>query len=166
MILLSDANVLMDLGYVGGLSLLPQLGRTEVLSTVLLECGHSNQPGLIEQIEAVGIVTVEATRPLVEAADLYGRVDEVLSLQDRQCLIYARDEGRILLTGDRFLREAAQREQVAFHGSVWLVEEAHRLNLVPPFELCRWLSEWPLRSRRLPKAELERLRALLACEKA
>ena len=85
-------------------------------------------------------------------------------MQDRQCLLYARDQRRVLLTGDRFLREAAQREQVACHGSVWLVEEAHRRSLILPPELCRWLREWPLRSRRLPKAELERLSALLRCE--
>ena len=62
MILLSDANVLMDLGYVGGLSLLTQLGPTEVLSTVLLECEHATQPSLVQQIQAAGIVTVEASR--------------------------------------------------------------------------------------------------------
>ena len=54
LILLSDANVLIDLGHVGGLALLPQLGRTEVLATVLLECDHTTQPDLVEQIKEQG----------------------------------------------------------------------------------------------------------------
>lgn len=163
MILLSDANVLMDLGYVGGLQLLPRLGRTEVLSTVLLECQHAKQPDLVAQIAAAGILTVEVSRPLLEAADAYAEQDEALSLQDRQCLLYARDQGRVLITGDMGLREAAGREKVEFHDSVWLVAEAHRQSLVEPAELCRWLTEWPLQSRRLPRAELRRLQELLGC---
>ncbi|MFC6751838.1 hypothetical protein [Deinococcus aquaticus] len=160
---MSDANILMDLGYVGGLGLLSQLGRAEVLSTVLLECEHAKQPNLVADIATAGIVTVDTTSALITAADAYATVDEMLSLQDRQCLLYARDQARLLLTGDRFLRSAADREQVRYHGSVWLVEEAWRQQLVAQAELCRWLTEWPLRSRRLPTTELNRLRALLGC---
>lgn len=153
----------MDLGYVGGLALLPQLGHTEVLSTVLLECHHASQPQLVQQIHSVGITSVEVTRSLLEAAELYADPDEVLSLQDRQCLLYARDQKRTLLTGDQFLRTAAQREQVNCHGSVWLVEEAHRQSLISPTDLCRWLTQWPLQRRRIPKPDLSRLKNLLNC---
>lgn len=163
MILLSDANVLIDLGHVGGLSLLTQLGRTEVLATVLLECDHTRQPDLVEQIKAAGIVVIDPSRGLLESADAYVDIYEELSLQDRQCLVYARDEQRTLLTGDQFLRRAAHNEQVSCHGTIWLVEEAHRQNLVLPDELCRWLTEWPLQRRRLPRAELRRLNTLLGC---
>lgn len=164
MILLSDANVLMDLGYVGGLPILPGLGVTEVLSTVLLECSHATQPDLVQQIQDAGILTVEVTQTLLEEADDYAAVDELLSLQDRQCLLYARQQQRVLLTGDRRLREAAGRESVRCHGSLWLVEEAHRQTLFSATELCRWLNHWPLRNRRFPAAELQRLRKLLNCQ--
>lgn len=163
MILLSDANVLIDLGYVGGLQLLPMLGRTEVLSTVLLECHDARQPELMSQIADVGIVTVEATRALLEAADAYAAEDDELSLQDRQCLLYARDQERVLITGDLMLRNAAQRERVTFHGTVWLVEEAYNRSLIGTADLCRWLTQWPLQRRRLPASELARLRALMGC---
>lgn len=153
----------MDLDYVGGLTLLPMLGRTEVLSTVLLECWHPKQPNLVAQITAAGIVTVDVLPELVEGAVAYADTDENLSLQDRQCLLYARGQSRILITGDLHLREAAKRESVPFHGSVWLVEEAHRQGLVHADELCRWLAVWPLQSRRLPRTELVRLQALLGC---
>lgn len=161
MILLSDANVLMDLGFVGGLRLLPLLGRTEVLSTVLLECHHTNQPTLVTEIASAGIVTVQVERPLMEAADAHPNT--LLSLQDRQCLIHARDNGRVLLSGDAQLRSAATEEGIRCHGSVWLVEQAHQLGHVPVTDLCRWLSDWPLRQRRLPKVDLIRLRQLLNC---
>ncbi|GHF63583.1 putative nucleic acid-binding protein [Deinococcus metalli] len=161
MILLSDANVLMDLGYVGGLRLLPLLGRCEVLTTVLLECMHELQPGLMQQILAAGIVPVEVEQPLVESA--VNHPNEILSLSDRQCLIYAQQAGRILLTGDRFLRAEAEGLGVTCHGSVWLVEQAWRLGGFSRGELCGWLSTWPLQKRRLPRAELQRLKHLIGC---
>ena len=161
MILLSDANVVMDLGYVGGLRLLPLLGQCEVLSTVLLECEHEAQPGLVDQIIAAGIVSVEVGRPLIEAA--MNHPNEIISLQDRQCLIYAQEQGRVLLTGDRFLRDAADAGGVEYHGSVWLVEQAMALGEFDSDELCGWLEMWPLRQRRLPKSELLRIRSLLNC---
>lgn len=161
MILLSDANVLMDLGYVGGLRLLPLLGTCEVLSTVLLECDHDAQPGLIAQIAAAGIVTVDVERPLVEAA--VDHSNQLLSVQDRQCLIYAAEQGRMLLSGDRHLRDAAEAGGVECHGSVWLVGQAIEQDEFTPAELCHWLDTWPLRRRRLPKEELRRLRLILGC---
>jgi len=55
LILLSDANVLIDLGFVGGLPLLTQIAPTEVLDVVLLECEHERQPGLVQSILDCGI---------------------------------------------------------------------------------------------------------------
>ncbi|MFN3337043.1 MAG: hypothetical protein ACK42I_06025 [Thermomicrobium sp.] len=161
MMLLSDANVLIDLGYVQGLSLLPRLGTTRVLSTVYLECEHPKQPTLAAEIVRVGIEVVEVERSLLDEAQAYP--NEVLSLSDRQSLLYARDQGYVLLTGDAPLRLAADVERVSCHGTVWLVEQAISGQLLPNAELCRWLSEWPMRSRRIPKAHLQRLRRQLGC---
>lgn len=160
-LLLSDANVLIDLGIVGGLRLLPLLGNCEVLSTVLLECQHASQPNLLDEISAVGIATVEVEWDLIEAAEAYSNA--LLSLQDRQCLLYARNRGRMVLTCDQNLRYAAQGIGVACHDSVWLVEQALATDAFTQTELCGWLNVWPLRRRRLPKDELQRLRALIGC---
>lgn len=161
MILLSDANILIDLGYVGGLSLLPALGPTEVLSTILLECEHQRQPNLVAEVLVAGIQVVEVEEPLARAAEAYWTTE--LSFRDRQALLYARDEGRVLLSGDAPLVSAARRERVEAHGSIWLIEQALQHDVFPAAELCRWLGRWPELRRRLPGTELRRLKALLDC---
>lgn len=143
------------------LRLLSLLGQMEVLSTVLLECHHANQPTLVTEIAAAGIITVQVERALMEEADAYPNT--ILSLQDRQCLIHARNSGRILLSGDIQFRSVAAEEGVRCYSPVWLVEQAHQLGHVPAIDLCRWLSTWPLRQRRFPQADLVRLRRLIDC---
>ena len=161
MILLSDANVLIDLGYVDGLELLVQLAPTEVLDLVLDECEHPSQPGLVRAVEEAGVTVVATQANWVTAATAY-RVGE-LSLRDRLNLHYAKTYERILLAGDLPLRERCSKEGVEVHGSLWLVEQAFTLGLITAKELCRWLSVWPTIGRRLPAGELRRLARVLGC---
>ena len=158
MILLSDANILIDLGYVDGLALLPQLAPVEVLDVVLQECEHPSQPDLAENVRACGIreITTE-TRWAKQAKRVRG-----LSLQDALNLYYAERYGRVLLTGDGLLRGQSALLGVEVHGSIWLVEQAYRRELFTADTLCDWLGEWS-RTRRLPGKELRRLRAVLGC---
>lgn len=58
MILLADANVLIDLWHVGGLNALSGIAPTEVLDLVLQECEDPRQPGLPEQLNAAGVRVV------------------------------------------------------------------------------------------------------------
>lgn len=161
MIVLADANILMDLGYVQALPLLPQLAACEVLNSVLMECEDARQEDLLEQISTLGFITVEVDKKLVEAAAKHAA--KALSLQDKQCLIYCQQRGRILLTGDKLLRREAKRSGVAVHGTIWLLEQAWQRKLYSPTELCRWLHEWQKIKRRLPAKEIERLKKVLAC---
>jgi hypothetical protein len=59
-LLIADACVIMDHGYIDGTQWLTQLGRVEVLDVVLAECHHPKQPGLVAAAKAAGIVEVEA----------------------------------------------------------------------------------------------------------
>ena len=59
MILLSDANVLMDLGHVHGLNTLTRMAPVEVLDVVLAECDHHSQPSLVSNIRAAGITEIK-----------------------------------------------------------------------------------------------------------
>ncbi len=161
MILLSDANVLIDLGYVDGLSLLTRLAPTEVLDVVLLECEHEQQPGLVTAIRNSGVKVIETKAAWVAAARTYRAIE--LSVQDRLNLYYAKAYGRILLAGDRPLRSRCIAEGVEVHGSLWLVEQALINSFVTAAELCHWLDVWPTLGRRLPETELRRLAKRLGC---
>lgn len=148
MILLSDTNVLVHLGHVGRLWVLPKLAETEVLDAVLLECHHPSQPSLVSDIHASGIRMVQSELSWVLAAQAYRTLE--LSTQDALCLHYAKSFGRILLTNDGPLRKNSGQHGVTVHGTIWVIEAAARLDLVPGGELCRWLQLLCDRKWRLP----------------
>jgi len=161
LILVSDANVLIDLGYVGAVSILPQLAETEVLDLVLIECEHPSQPGLVEEIKAAGIRVIAVDEEWITEADIY-RADGSLSLQDRLNVHYAKTYQRTLLAGDLPVRDVCTREGIDLCGSLWIVQQAYERGLVTAEELLRWMKVWPEKGRRLPKVELKRLSDLLS----
>ncbi len=160
MILLADTSILIDLEYVGGIDVLPQLAPCEVLDVVLAECEHGEQPDLVEKIIRSGITVVETTFKLAERATAMRR--RGVSTNDMMTVCYALEHDRVVLAGDRPLRERCEEEGVEFRGSIWIVEEAYRHGLVAAVELLRWLSVWPTVGRRLPQEEIEKLRQMLS----
>jgi hypothetical protein len=162
LILLADASILIDLEYVGAVELLAMLVPCEVLDLVLMECEHDLQPDLVSKVRACGIVVIEVKQDLVEEVQRQRRGE--LSFNDMLTVCYARREKRVVLAGDWPMRDRCDREGVEYRGTIWIVEEMHRRRLVTASELCRWLSVWPTVGRRLPSAEIERLRALLGCD--
>jgi hypothetical protein len=161
LILLSDAAVLIDLGYVGGLKLLAQIAPTEVLDVVLQECEDDRQPDLVDDVTAAGVQVVTTQATWVEAAS--GYKSAALSLPDRLNLHYAKTFDRLLLATDNPLRKRCEREGVKVHGSLWLVEEAFKRSLVRPGELCHWLELWHTVGSRLPPQEKRHLESMLGC---
>lgn len=163
MILLSDAMVLIDLGYVDGLNTLTKIAPVEVLDVVLQECEHANQPNLIKAVKDAGIKEIFTPPELASTATKYSAVHNQLSLQDSLCLHYAKQNSRILLTNEKFLRTQCSEELVQVHGTIWIMEQAHQRKLKQSKELCGWLSVLSKRERRLPPLEIERLFKMFKC---
>jgi hypothetical protein len=161
LILVTDANILITLFDVNGVSVLPMIAPTEVLDVVLSECEHESQRGLKEAVAAAGIRVVSTE--LAWAAPARLLMNGQLSFPDALCLYYAKHHGRVLLSGDRPLRNRCVAEGVDYRGVIWIVHEAHARELIQPQELCRWIKTWPLMDRRLPVDELEKLRRELNC---
>jgi predicted nucleic acid-binding protein len=161
LILLSDANVLIDLGYVDGLSVLTQLGTVEVLDVVFDECCHPRQPNLPAAIAAAGIHTVMVTQAWAFLARSYQTGP--LSFQDALCLYYAKTYQRLLLTNEKPLRRSCQEQQVPVHGTLWVIQSVYERELLDAAILCEWLSILSRHNRRLPKAEVNILAKLLGC---
>jgi predicted nucleic acid-binding protein len=159
--LLSDANVLIDLGYVNGLQILTQLGQVEVLDVVLEECKHPRQPTLVDDIYQAGIQVVTVQREWTALARPYQT--RALSFQDGLCLYYAKTFQRSLLTNENPLRQCCQQQQVLVHGTLWIVRSAYNQGLSPSASLCEWLTILSERNRRLPKKEVAALRRLMGC---
>lgn len=161
MILLADANVLIDLGHVDGLNVLCHLGQVEVLDVVLQECEHPAQPSLVDTILEVGIQEIQTERAWVALAQIYRTGN--LSLQDVLNLYYAKEFDRCLLTNEKLLREQCQQKDVAVHGTLWVIKESARKQLRLNVQLCNWLKVLPTLDRRLPSREINQLRKELNC---
>jgi hypothetical protein len=81
------------------------------------------------------------------------------SVNDLFALVAAKAMGAFLLTGDRHLREAAEQEGVAVHGTLWLLDEMVRLAVIPPLVAAQALERMLEKGSRLPWDECrERLR--------
>jgi predicted nucleic acid-binding protein len=159
MILLADTSILIDLEHVGGIGLLPRLAPCEVLDVVLAECENEKQPKIIKHIEEAGITVIESSRELAANASALRRGG--VSTNDMMTVCYAREYGRVVLAGDRPMRERCAELGIVCHGSIWIVEEAYSRQLLDSSELLSWLKVWPNAGRRLPTAELEKLSHML-----
>ena len=156
---LIDANVLIDLGIVQGLSILPKLDASEVLDIVLLECEEPE--GLANQVIAVGIQEIESQIKWRQKAQSFKT--SRLSSQDVLNFYYAKTFQRILLTNEKPLRSLCEREGVAFHGLLWVIEQAHQSQLESSDCLCNWLLTLEQIGSRFPQRELANLRQVLQC---
>ncbi len=159
MTFLVDANILIDLGYVQGLELLPQIGPSEVLDVVLLEC--QTPPDLIAQVHSTGIQEIESQTEWIIQAQPFKT--SRLSLQDSLNFYYARTFQRTLLTNEKPLRNLCERENVNCHGLLWMVQQAAQRQLYASQRLCDWLLPLEQLGSRFPRQALADLRQTLQC---
>ena len=130
-----------------------------MLDVVLAEVDNPHQPQIANRLRSAGAIIVPTELSWIGASQAY-RVPG-LSEADALGLYDGLTFGRVLLAGDRKLRNGAEAINVAVHGSLWLVEELHAQGLVPAVELIRWLDEWPRLGRRLSPREVARIRSRL-----
>lgn len=116
----TDANVLIDL-HVG------QVLR-EMLSMPL---GFFAPDVIVAELEVpdgntllrAGLRQESLPREGVNAAVELMAEDSRISVQDAFALTLAERSGRVLLTGERRLRELAQKRGVTVHGTLWILEQ-------------------------------------------
>ena len=161
MIVLSDASILIDLECVGVIHLLPLLCECEILEVVLEECRSPKQPDLVEKILNSGIKVISADMEILNKA--LQVKSETLSKPDKMIYVYASENSRIVLTGDRALREICENNSVQCHGLIWLMENFATHNLVNPVDICSWFSTFSRMGRRLPVVEIKRLKDKFKC---
>ncbi len=162
MILLSDANVLIDLYVVRGFSIATKIASVEVLDSVLVEVENRHQPGITNEIHAASVSII----PVLDEWVLDATKIEFLglSLQDKLNLHYVRKYKRTLLTGDGKLRKICTAEGTPVFGTLWIIDEARTRKLVDHQELCRWLKRLSQPDRFLPAVELLKLKKQLGCK--
>ena len=148
--LVPDSSLLIDL-HVGGIlrqfiTLQYSFTTPDVIIAQLQDLDGTTLMGYgLQQSELAG----EQVREVVTLRGRYRRP----SANDLFALVLARHLGATLLTSDRHLREAALQEQVVVHGTLWVLDELVRLEIVPAINAADALRLMLSRGSRLPSDE-------------
>ena len=154
----TDANVWIDLDHGGLLGRAFELGdRLLIPDLVLAELVTPDTDLLLRLgLGVVGLTGRQLTEIQGDLAVRYPRA----SLRDLASLVYARDHGVTLLTGDGPLRSAAREQGVRVHGVLWVLDRLVSASVVTRPEAARSLHLIVRGGAWLPKGEVEtRLRA-------
>jgi rRNA-processing protein FCF1 len=145
-----DANILIDV-HAGGLSrevfCLPF--RLVAPDVIVAELEVPDGQVLLEYGLQAEELSADYVQRVVELRVRYRQV----SAQDLFALVLAQKLGVTLLTGDRQLTRVAAQEGVAFHGTLWLLDEMVRLRIIGPARAAEALTRMLERGSRLPVAE-------------
>lgn len=159
-LLISDANIIIDMNTGGLLRLMFRFDATFAVPDVLYEeefrTGHPELLRLgLKRVELRGATVVYAGR-LVEKYRTLGA-----SINDLLALALARQEECPLLTGDGRLRTAGQTEGIEVHGTLWLIEQMVRARTMTGRQAEAGYARMREAGRRLPWGEVaQQLRAL------
>ncbi|MDZ7685295.1 MAG: PIN domain-containing protein [Gammaproteobacteria bacterium] len=138
LVLISDANILIDLEEGGILHLAFQIRDHEfavpdVMFEEELQQHHPELPGLgLNLME----VNQEGVAYVFEFAERYPRPSRI----DLFTMALARQENCPLLTGDKELRQAAEQEGIDVKGTIWLVEQLIPSQLISIEDARDWHS--------------------------
>ena len=120
-LIVTDANIIIDLSAGGLLELLFRLPDVELCVPDIL---YVNELAAnYGQLPALGLQVVPMDGPAIAEADALGPKHRQLSANDCLAFVLARRTNATLLTGDRRLREVAERAGVQVHGTLWATEQ-------------------------------------------
>lgn len=151
-ILISDANVIIDMEDSGLTELMFNLPYQFAVPDILfhdeLEDEH---PNLLE----LGLVELELSSETVEKSIELDLCYRKLSRYDCLALAAALQEECPLVTCDKALRKAAQQENVEIRGTIWLVDELVKHELINKEQAIKAFKDMKEAGSRLPWNEVE-----------
>jgi predicted nucleic acid-binding protein len=151
--LINDANIFIDLEEAGLTKQLFDLPYEFAVSDVLFEEELQAQHG---DLLKLGLFTLElAHTRMLRVFDLQQRYSGI-GFMDCFALALAEQELCPLLTGDNKLREAARAEGTEVHGTLWVIEEMLRQQIISIETAHRAYDRMELARRRLPFKEARR----------
>ena len=154
-LLISDANIIIDMNTGGLLRLMFRLDATFAVPDTLFEeelrAHHPELPRLGLRLLELREETVVYAERLVEKYRGLGA-----SINDLLALALAWQEKCPLLTGDSRLRTAGQTEGVDLHGSVWLIDQRLQAGTITVRQAAAGYEKMRNAGRRLPWDEIEK----------
>lgn len=152
MLLISDANILIDMEEGRVLELMFRLPERFAVPNILYEEELMNRHAALP---ARGLLILEVRGEFVEEAQRLRTLYKRPSMNDLLALALAKQEKCPLLTGDSRLRDAAEVEQVEVKGTLWLMERLWTEGLLDLAALRQTYDLMLQCGRRLPAAEIE-----------
>lgn len=156
-IVVSDTNVFIDLISVGlqeQFFLLPM--EVHTTDMVVFEVRREGQSKIMADLIDKGCLKVKAYTqeemlPFFQAEHRTYN----LSPADYSVLTYSKNNGYILLTGDKKLRKVALSENVEVHGSIYVIAQMVEHHIISELQGVKKLEMLRSNNQRLPKAQLD-----------
>ena len=155
----SDTNVWLDFAAINCLALPFRLSYTYLMNQDAIEDEFLSPPDLKDKLLEKGLRPTELTEEEFFLAEGYGSIYPKLSIYDRTALAIAKCRGFTLLSGDKALRNAAQREKVSLLGTIGILDQLWDEDLINRIEYESVLKDFQAvngSDRRLPANELEK----------
>lgn len=135
----SDTNIWIDFVTIDKLDLPFRLPCTFLLSDLTMEDEVLKPESLSKDLLELGLEVVEVTTEIFREADKLSAKYRHTSTYDCIALSIAKIKECTLLTGDKFLRKAAQEEGVAIIGTLGILDRLHDEDLVSENEYQKCL---------------------------
>lgn len=153
-LLISDANIIIDMNTGGLLRLMFRFDATFAVPDVLYEeelrIDHPELPRLgLKRLELSEDTVVYAGRLVEKYRGLGASINDLLALA------LARQEECPLLTGDGRLRTAGQTEGIDVHGTLWLIEQLVKARTITVRQAEAAYAKMREAGRRLPWNEVD-----------
>lgn len=156
-VIVNDTNIFIDLHSVGLLGAMCKLPyEIHTLDIVVAELTDPAQRTEVENYIGRNEIKVHTltSSDIVTVAVEHSSAPGNLSFQDIAVCHYARTGAYKLLTGDRQLRNYAEKQRVEVHGIIFLIDEMVAENIIAPQMGAAKLKELQAVNVRLPKSEI------------
>lgn len=153
MLIVHDANIFIDMQAGDLLEAVFRLRHDVITPDALYDRELKEQHAhLIE----LGLILHEVAPEGVQRSMRLAATHKATSTMDRLCIALAEQEDCPLLTGDKRLRKAARQEGCDVRGTLWLMEELVRENIIFPEQAHTAYERMETLGRRLPFAKAHR----------
>ena len=155
-IVVNDTNILIDLYESGLLNICRNMNlEFHTLDMIMQEIENKDQQAGVQQLIDSGCLKVKSLSGeqlvlVIEKINEYNGVCN-LSPEDISVMVYAKEHGYRLLTGDKTLREKASLENVQVSGILYLTDLMINENLISPLKMAEALEKMLQSNKRLPR---------------
>lgn len=157
-IIITDTNVIFDIIKIGALPEFFSLDY-EICTTVFViaEILPTPQRDLVETfIRAKNLTVFGFSAEEVEAVEKFDTERNLKRFTDKSVIWKSLQMNCPMLTGDRKMKEVAEKMGIEVHGSIWVIEELVSNNLISKEKAITLFEQLLITNSWLPKDEIEK----------